>query len=136
MSADGGGAPQPPSLGRVLAMPVSLVLSVFALGFGLLVALGLDEGGEPTPTTETRPAPDAQGEEIFASQGCGGCHVLSVAGSSGAVGPNLDETQLSQPEIEAVIANGRRAMPAFSDRLAPEEIASVAAYVAASGASP
>jgi mono/diheme cytochrome c family protein len=132
--SENGGEPQLPSLWRVLAMPVSLALSVLVLGFGLLLALGLDEGGGgATPTTETQPSSEPVGGVLFASQGCGGCHTLSAAGSTGTVGPSLDESQLSQAEMEAVIANGRRAMPAFSDRLDEEEITEVAAFVAASG---
>jgi cytochrome c6 len=134
---------KPPSLWLVLALPVSLVITVFALGFGLLAALAVDEGGEATPTTattstETQPTPTAQGEEIFASQNCGGCHTLTAAGATGTVGFNLDETKLSEEQIVAVVANGRNQMPAFSASLSGEDIAAVAAYVyeSASAASP
>jgi mono/diheme cytochrome c family protein len=117
-------------------MPVSLVITVFALGFGLIIAVGLEEGGEATPTITTQPLGNEEGEQLFAAQGCGGCHTLSAAGATATVGPNLDETQLSQAEIAAVVADGRgTAMPAFSDRLSADEIASVAAYVSASAAS-
>ena len=46
-----------------------------------------------TTTTEERPAgdPDA-GEAVFTSAGCGSCHAFQAAGSSGSVGPNLDES--------------------------------------------
>jgi len=136
MNGDDGGQQSPPSLWLVLAMPVSLVITVFALGFGLIIAIGLEEGGEATPTITTQPSGNEEGEQLFAAQGCGGCHTLSVAGATGTVGPSLDETQLSEAEIAAVVADGRRtAMPAFSDRLSPEEIAAVAAYVSASAAS-
>jgi mono/diheme cytochrome c family protein len=130
-----GGETQRPSLWLVLALPVSLAITVLALGFGLLSALAIDEegGGEATPT-ETQPSPAAQGEEIFASQSCGGCHALSAAGASGTVGPNLDQTQLSQTEIAAVVTNGRNQMPAFSASLSEEDIDAVAAYVAESAA--
>jgi mono/diheme cytochrome c family protein len=120
-------------------MPVSLVITVFALGFGLIIALGLDEGGEARPTTtETQPAGTDEGAALFASQGCGGCHTLTAAESTGTVGPNLDETLLTEDAIAAVVTDGRgTGMPAFSDRLAPEDIARVAAYVSASaGSSP
>jgi mono/diheme cytochrome c family protein len=129
---------EPPSLWLVLALPVSLVLTVFALGFGLLVALELEEGGEATPTTETTaPAGNEEGAAVFESQGCGGCHTLTAAGSTGITGPNLDETQLSEAEIAAVVTNGRgEGMPAFGDGLDEEEIASVAAYVSESAAAP
>jgi len=34
---------------------------------------------------------NAAGKQVFASNGCGGCHTLSDAGTSGAVGPKLDD---------------------------------------------
>ncbi len=70
------------------------------------------------------------GKQIFASAGCGGCHVLADAGTSGTIGPNLDE---SQPSFELAVdrvTNGRGAMPPFKDQLSEEEIQNVAAYVA------
>lgn len=126
---------RPPSLWLVLALPVSLAITVLALGFGLLSALAIDDegGGEATPT-ETQPSPAAEGEDIFASQGCGGCHTLTAAGASGAVGPNLDETQLSEAEIASVVTNGRNEMPAFSASLSEDDIGAVAAYVSESAA--
>jgi cytochrome c6 len=71
----------------------------------------------------------AAGESVFASAGCGGCHVLEAAGTSGSVGPNLDE---SQPDFELAVdrvTNGSGAMPSFSDRLSEQQIRDVAAYV-------
>lgn len=121
----------PPSMALVLAMPVSLAITVLALLFGLLVTVGYDEGGEATPTT-TAPAQN-EGAELFASLNCGGCHTLSAAGATGTVGPNLDETQLSTEEIEAVVETGRGAMPAFGDQLEPAELQALAEYVSGSG---
>jgi mono/diheme cytochrome c family protein len=69
------------------------------------------------------------GATIFNEQGCGGCHVLEAAGSSGSVGPNLDE---SQPDLELIVdrvTNGKGVMPAFRDELSEEEIQNVSAYV-------
>jgi cytochrome c6 len=66
---------------------------------------------------------------VFASAGCGGCHVFGPAGSEGAVGPSLDTTALTEEQIVTVVTSGRAAMPAFGDRLSEEEIADVAAYV-------
>ena len=37
---------------------------------------------------------------VFAANGCAGCHALEAAGASGAVGPNLDE---SQPDLALVV---------------------------------
>jgi mono/diheme cytochrome c family protein len=82
--------------------------------------------GGGTSTLEGDPE---AGEAIFASAGCGGCHTLEAAGSSGTVGPNLDE---SQPDFELAVdrvTNGAGAMPAFEGQLSEQEIADVAAYV-------
>jgi mono/diheme cytochrome c family protein len=125
-------AEQPPSFWRILAAPVALALSVIALIFGILIGVGLEDEESAAPTTPTATQPSGEGAALFASQGCGGCHVLTAAGSEGQVGPNLDQTQLTEPEIAAVIANGRGAMPAFSGSLDQEEIDALAAYIAAS----
>ena len=87
---------------------------------------------EPATTEETPTEPEgdaAAGEAVFAEAGCGGCHALEAAGSSGSVGPNLDD---SQPDYELVVdrvTNGAGAMPAFGDQLDETEIQNVAAYV-------
>ena len=54
---------------------------------------------QPTGTTTqtTQPPPPAAGgnptagKAVFLAQGCGSCHTFSAAGSSGTVGPDLDE---------------------------------------------
>ncbi len=123
------------SLWDVLAMPVSLVLTVGALGLGLLIGIETG-GGEAVPTSPvtTEPAGSAEaGEQVFASAGCASCHTLSAAGATGTVGPNLDETLLSATEIVAVVTNGRgTGMPPFSAQLSEAEIEDVASYVESS----
>jgi cytochrome c553 len=86
-----------------------------------------------TETTATTPAVEgdpAAGKEVFlGSSACGGCHTLADAGTSGIVGPNLDE---SQPDYELAldrVTNGQGGMPAFSSTLTEQQIADVAAYV-------
>ena len=92
-----------------------------------------ETSGEDGETTEgpasTVEGDAAAGEAIYASAGCGGCHTLEAAGSSGTVGPNLDD---SQPDFELAVdrvTNGAGAMPAFEGQLSEQEIANVAAYV-------
>ena len=96
---------------------------------------GLDANGEPIdPANPPQPKPpdggnETDGEAIFASAGCGGCHTLEAAGSNGTVGPNLDE---AQPSLELAIdriTNGQGGMPAFKDRLSEEQIRAVAEFV-------
>jgi mono/diheme cytochrome c family protein len=97
-----------------LFVVVTLLLTVAMIG-AVVVFAAEDEGAEaaghvetqtetetgPTETTppatttapeEEAPAGDpAAGKALFASNGCGGCHTFEAAGSTGAVGPNLDE---------------------------------------------
>lgn len=80
------------------------------------------EGGEETS--------GAAGEAIFAEAGCGGCHVLSAAGGSGTIGPNLDEAKPAKELVVDRVTNGKGAMPAFKDSYSAEQIQAVADYVA------
>jgi cytochrome c6 len=75
------------------------------------------------------------GKSIFAENGCGSCHTLADAGTSGTIGPNLDQ---SKPSVELAIdrvTNGKGQMPSFKEDLTEEQIRAVAEYVseAASG---
>jgi mono/diheme cytochrome c family protein len=83
-------------------------------------------GEEPPPAAE---GDAAAGEEVYAANGCGTCHTLEAAGTTGQVGPNLDE---SQPDHELVVdrvTNGMGAMPPFGETLSEQQIDDVAAYV-------
>ena len=95
-----------------------------------------ETGEEPAETGEEpaeEPAGDATaGEAVFASAGCGGCHVLEAAGSSGSIGPNLDESQPDAALVVERVTNGMGAMPAFEGQLDEQQIQDVAAYVVAS----
>jgi cytochrome c6 len=98
---------------------------------------GTQTGEEPAQTGEEppaeEPAGDAEaGEAVFESAGCVSCHTLEAAGSSGTVGPNLDE---AKPDVGLVIdrvTNGAGAMPSFKGQLDDKQIQDVAAYVVAS----
>src|SRR5918996_4283264 len=103
------------------------------------------EPGEPTETTPTAPEPTtgetettppppggegdpAAGKEVFTAN-CGSCHTLADAGTTGTIGPNLDE---SQPSVELAVdrvTNGQGVMPPFADTLSEQQIQDVAAYV-------
>ena len=92
-----------------------------------------DTGTGETETGEAETGDAANGEAVFASAGCGSCHTLSKAGTSGTVGPNLDDTTLSFDEVVEQVTNGGGAMPPFGDQLSDQEIRDVAAYVTDSG---
>jgi cytochrome c6 len=81
-------------------------------------------------TTQALPTghPDA-GKQVFTSAGCGGCHVLADAGSTGTVGPNLDQAKPTLQLALTRIINGASPMPSFKGTLTDQQIADVAAYV-------
>jgi mono/diheme cytochrome c family protein len=74
------------------------------------------------------------GAQVFANNGCGGCHTLAAANAGGTVGPDLDEVLPGQQESEieesivdpeAKIAEGypKGVMPQeFGTKIPPEEI--------------
>jgi mono/diheme cytochrome c family protein len=131
------------------AMRRATAALVVILGALALVAAGCGGGDEATPTPETvvgtietettegsseLPALDlegdpAAGKELFASNGCGGCHTLADAGSGGNVGPNLDDAQPDYELVVTRVTEGQGAMPAFGDQLEPQQIADVSQYV-------
>jgi mono/diheme cytochrome c family protein len=115
---------------------IAVLLLVLALGLGA-VACGEDEDNgtdtaTETTTDETNGETTAAGRTIFVDN-CGSCHTLADAGTSGTIGPALDGTSLSEDAIETQVRNGGGAMPAFEGDLSDDEIADVAAYVAAAG---
>lgn len=68
------------------------------------------------------------GKTIFA-QTCASCHTLADAGTSGTVGPNLDQSKPSKELVVDRVTNGRGAMPSFKDSLDRAQIQAVADYV-------
>lgn len=70
------------------------------------------------------------GLEAFIAAGCGGCHALADAGSSGTSGPDLDGLAPDAERVRSAVTNGIGAMPAFGNRLSAEEIDAIAVYVA------
>ncbi len=118
-------------------MPADLVRGDDVDAVAAYVAQVAGSGSE----TQAAPSPGAAGsqdtgsggsagKQIFASAGCGSCHVLADAGSSGDIGPNLNE---SKPSVELAVqrvTNGMGAMPAFKGQLSEAQIQAVAKYVA------
>ena len=55
--------------------------------------------------------------------------MLEKAGTTGTVGPNLDESQVSFEDAVRQITNGGGGMPAFGDQLEDEQIRALARYI-------
>jgi mono/diheme cytochrome c family protein len=101
------------------------------------------EASPPPPTTtaeEPSGSPEA-GEAVFASAGCGGCHAFSAAGSSGATGPDLDEslegedaeyvrTAIVDPNAEIAEGYSEGVMPqTYEEQLSPKQLDDLVAFL-------
>jgi mono/diheme cytochrome c family protein len=94
-------------------------------------------GTLPTVQKATLPAAykggDATaGKQVFLSAGCTGCHTLKDAGSTGTVGPNLDQLKPSFARVKHQVEVGGGPMPAFKGQLTGTQINDVAAFVSSS----
>jgi mono/diheme cytochrome c family protein len=76
----------------------------------------------------------ADGKAIFDSAGCSGCHTLKAAGSTGTVGPNLDQSTIDEARAIKQVENGGGPMPPFKDTLTNDQIKAVAHFVVTSRA--
>ena len=84
---------------------------------------------------------------LFASAGCGGCHVFTPAGTTGEIGPNLDNLVAAAQKAgqdqadyvrEAIVDPGKTIAPGYQDgvmppsygeTLSPAELDSLVAYL-------
>jgi mono/diheme cytochrome c family protein len=89
-------------------------------------------GGGETTTGGPETGDATNGKTVFASAGCGSCHTYSKAGSSGSIGPNLDDLAPSFETEVRQVTNGGGPMPAFKGQLSEQEIRDVAAFVSGS----
>ncbi len=93
-----------------------------------------ETGGTTTETGGTTTEPSAAGDaaagkQVFESAGCTSCHTLADAGSTGTVGPNLDEAKPPATLVVDRVTHGKGAMPSFEGQLSEAQIQDVAAYV-------
>ena len=103
-------------------MPPDLVEGTDADAVAAYVA---SVAGKPVP----KGAEATSGKDIFTAN-CGSCHVLSDAGTNGAVGPNLDQLEPDVTRVQNQVINGGGGMPAFKGTLTADQIAAVAKFVA------
>ena len=82
-----------------------------------------------TPSPGAAAGDAAAGKKVFTTAGCASCHTLADAGTTGTVGPNLDEAKPSAALVKQRVTNGKGVMPPFKGQLDETQIADVAAYV-------
>ena len=105
--------------------------------------------GESTTTTETSTTAgtsttttaSVDGAQVFEDQGCGGCHTLEAAGSTGTTGPVFDSvlkgkdedfirTSIVDPNAEIEKGFPPNVMPqSYGDILSPEELDALVKYL-------
>jgi cytochrome c553 len=149
--------------GLVPFILVTVILTIAMLGAVEVFAKEEHHGeaaAEPTETTptETEPAPapppptttaeepsgsPEAGRTVFASAGCGGCHAFSAADSSGATGPNLDESldgkdadyvrrAIVEPDADVAEGYSPGVMPkTYEEQLSPEQLDDLVAFLEA-----
>ena len=74
----------------------------------------------------------ALGKALFtgrATPACAVCHTLKDAGSTGEVGPVLDEIKPSPERVMTALRNGVGLMPSYKESLTDAQIRALARYV-------
>ena len=111
-------------------MPANLVTGQDAIDVAAYVASVAGQSGFATSGGFASLGTD--GAAIFKGAGCAGCHTLSAAGSTGTVGPNLDQLKPSESVVAHQVMVGGGKMPPFQGKLSPAQIQAVAKYVSSS----
>lgn len=114
-------------LNSAKAAALALALAALIAGCGGASSAGSGSGTAPAAKTA-----DQSGAQVFSSAGCGGCHTLAAAHSSGTVGPDLNVLKPSYAAVVLQVEHGGGAMPSFKGSLSAAEIRAVARYVAES----
>ncbi len=113
---------------RVLALAASC-LALVACGGERTVQPTAEEVQGTLPQAKPVSGGDAEaGKELFTSQGCNSCHTFEPAGTTGTVGPDLDELEaharaagepLDQYTREAIVAPDAYVVPGFQKGVMP-----------------
>jgi len=109
-------------------MPANIVTGQDAVDVAAYVA---SVAGQSGPEAASPSALGTDGKAIFQGE-CASCHTLKAAGSSGTVGPNLDQLKPAQAIVTRQVTNGGAVMPAFKGKLSPQQIDAVAKFVSSS----
>jgi mono/diheme cytochrome c family protein len=128
--------PRPDNGNPAVSMPAEIVTGQDLDDVAAYVGTWAGKPGAAPPKV-----PGGPGAQVFANNGCGGCHTLAAAKSGGVTGPNLDEVLPGQSDAmveesivdpNAEIAKGYPAnvMPANFDTLIdPTEIEQLVEYL-------
>jgi cytochrome c553 len=99
----------------------------FLVALAALAVLGAGCGGQARSTKQAT----GSGAEVFATAGCGDCHTLRAAHTTGQIGPDLDQLKPAYSAVVAQVTGGGNGMPAFGRRLSKPQVRALASYVVA-----
>jgi mono/diheme cytochrome c family protein len=128
--------PRPSNDNPAASMPADVVTGQDLQDVAAYVGLYAGVPGAAPPQV-----PGGPGAQVFANNGCGGCHTLAAAQSGGTTGPNLDEALASMSpamvrksitDPNADIAKGfpPNVMPAdYEQTLTPQELEDLVQYL-------
>jgi mono/diheme cytochrome c family protein len=127
--------------GRDSEMPAKLVTGDDARDVAAYVAESAAVPGDDTGALASAGLAGAEtGEQIFTAGGCAGCHTFEPAGSTGDVGPPLDdvasqpaqqvEESIVDPDAEVVQGYSAGTMPStYADQLDEEQLGLLVEYL-------
>ncbi len=107
-------------------MPRNLVKGDDADNVAAYVA---EVAGDPKAKVSLPPGAGGNDPKLLFQSNCGSCHTLADAGTSGTIGPNLDQLKPTMQRAVTQITNGGGGMPAFKGQLTPQQIQALAQYV-------
>jgi mono/diheme cytochrome c family protein len=133
-------------------MPAGLVKGALAQDVAAYVGYAVDRPGEDEGALATAGLAQAKtGEQIFTAAGCAGCHTFAPAGSTGTIGPNLNDLKAAaakfakgkppeeyvrqsilQPDA-FVVPGFSNSMPSFDGRLTDQQVQALVDYLLNSG---
>ncbi len=128
--------PRPSNDNPAVSMPADIVTGQDLEDVAAYVGLYAGVPGAAPP-----PVPGGPGAQVFANNGCGGCHTLAAAQSGGVTGPDLDQVLPGQTaamidhsivDPNAVIAKGYppNVMPAnYETLISPDELKDLVQYL-------
>ena len=128
--------PRPNNGNPAVSMPRDIVTGQDLNDVAAYVGEWAGVPGAAPPEVEGGP-----GAQVFANNGCGGCHTLAAAGSSGVTGPDLDEVLPGQdaakieedivdPNKEIAAGYQANVMPQnFGETIPPDELKELVEYL-------
>jgi mono/diheme cytochrome c family protein len=110
--------PRPSTDNPVVSMPPDIVEGQDLDDVAAYVASVAGVPGAAPPKVAGGP-----GAQVFANNGCAGCHTLSAANAGGTVGPDLDEVlpgQSAAQITESIVDPNAKITPGFPANVMPE----------------